>query len=53
MEDFQGWLYHKVHIFLESHSVCPLVRIGAPHPLSRKHVWRGGGVPIRTTGEKP
>jgi hypothetical protein len=30
---------HKVHIYREYHSVCPLVRIGAPHhPLSRKRV---------------
>jgi hypothetical protein len=25
---------HKVCISLEYHSVCPLVRIGTPHPLS-------------------
>ncbi len=25
----------KVHVYLEYHSVCPLVRIGTPHPLSR------------------
>ncbi len=23
---------HKVHVYLEYHSVCPLVRIGTPHP---------------------
>ena len=44
LADFQGWLYHKVHIYLENQSVCPLVRIGTPHPLSRKRVpsddWR-------------
>jgi hypothetical protein len=49
-------------------SVCPLVRIGALHPLSRKRVCPsppeqkgdgthspgggGRGIPIRTTGEK-
>jgi hypothetical protein len=27
---------HRVHIFLEYHSVCPLVQIGTP--LSRKRV---------------
>jgi hypothetical protein len=69
------WAYHKVHIYLEYHSVCPLVRIGTrpPTPLPQAsvyhllvHHWcvphpgtkggdnrlRGGGVPIRTTGEK-
>ncbi len=40
-----------IHIYLENHSVCPLVRIGTPHPLSCKHLT-GWGVPIRTTGEK-
>ncbi len=25
-------------IYLEYHSVCPLVRVGTPHPLSRKRV---------------
>jgi hypothetical protein len=34
--DFQGWLCHKAHIYLENQSVCPLVRIGTPHPLSRE-----------------
>ncbi len=29
---------HKVNIYLEYHSVCPLVRIGTPHPLSRKRM---------------
>ncbi len=29
---------HNVHIYLENHSVCPLVGIGPPHPLSRKQV---------------
>jgi hypothetical protein len=48
---------HRVHIFLEYHSVCPLVQIGTP--LSRKRVCptQGGGgwgweVLIPTTGEK-
>ncbi len=27
---------HKVHIYLEYHSVCPLVGIGTPHPLSQR-----------------
>jgi hypothetical protein len=36
LADFQGWLYHKVHIYLENHSFCPLVQIGTPHPLSCK-----------------
>jgi hypothetical protein len=33
-------VHHKVHIYLEYHSVCPLVGIGTPppHPLSRKRV---------------
>ncbi len=26
---------HKVHKYLEYHSVCPAVGIGTPHPLSR------------------
>ncbi len=25
-------------VYLENHSVCPLIRIGNPHPLSRKRV---------------
>jgi hypothetical protein len=25
-------LYHKVHIYLEYHSVCPFVQIGTPPP---------------------
>ncbi len=34
---------HKVHLYLEYHSVCSLVRMGLPHPLSRKRVrWWGG-----------
>jgi hypothetical protein len=28
-----------IHIYLENHSVYPLVQIGTPHPLSRKQVW--------------
>jgi hypothetical protein len=32
-----------VHIYLENHSVCPLVRIGTPHPLSCKQFDRVGG----------
>jgi hypothetical protein len=57
----------KVHEYLEYHSVCPLVRIGTPHPLSRERVYphqesKGGEhspagegvgrVPIRTAGKK-
>jgi hypothetical protein len=53
---------------ITNHNVCPLVRIGTPHPLSRKRVrppgTKGGrvahspvgegdgGVPIPTTAEK-
>jgi hypothetical protein len=33
---------HKV-IYLEYHNVCPLVRIGTPHTLSRKRVRGLGG----------
>ncbi len=29
---------HKIHIYQEYHSVCPLVRIGSVQPLSRKRV---------------
>ncbi len=29
---------HKIHIYQEYHSVCPLVRIGSAQPLSRKRV---------------
>jgi hypothetical protein len=54
-------------IYLEYHSVCPLVRVGISYPLSRKRVCppqepkegdtlacerRGGRVPTRTAGEK-
>ncbi len=58
-------LNHKIHICLEYHSVCPLVGIVTPHPLSRKRVCPdpgghprlrvggGGGVLIQTTGQKP
>jgi hypothetical protein len=55
---------HKVHIYIEYHSVCPLVRIRPP-PLSSRRVCppppgtKGGShtrqrvrVPIRTTGYK-
>jgi hypothetical protein len=27
-----------IYSYIEYHSVCPLVRIGTPHPLSRKRV---------------
>jgi hypothetical protein len=34
-QDFMYTVHHKVHIFTEYHSVCPLVRIGTlPSPLS-------------------
>ncbi len=42
-------LHHKVRIYKEYHSVCPLVGIGTPPPLSRKRVFpsppepKGGG----------
>ncbi len=56
LADFQDWLFHKLPIYLESHRVCPLVRIGTPDPLSHKRVWgRGGrsifmvGVPVEGT----
>jgi hypothetical protein len=53
---------HKVQLlYLEYHSVCPLVRFRNPPPPpppepkggghTRLRV-RGGGVPIRTIGEK-
>jgi hypothetical protein len=29
----------KKYKYLEYHSVCPLVRIGTPHPLSRERVY--------------
>ena len=44
LADFKGWLHHKVHIYLENHSVCPLVRIGIPHPLFCKQ-FDGVGSP--------
>jgi hypothetical protein len=64
MAETQTNLKHKGHIYLEYHCVCPFVRIGTPHPLSRKRVCpsprtKGGiqspagrGVQIRTTAEK-
>ncbi len=33
-------LLHKVHKYLEYHSVCPVVLIGTHHPLSYKRVSR-------------
>jgi hypothetical protein len=46
---------HKVHIYLEYHSVCPLVRIGTPHPVYRKCVplpgTKGGGETLTAAGE--
>jgi hypothetical protein len=45
---------HKVCIYLEYHSVCPLVRIGIPPPPlpQASPPPPTGGVPILTTGEK-
>jgi hypothetical protein len=59
---------HEVPIYIEHHSICPLVEIGtSPTPLPQASVplpldqkvggtlacgWGGGGVPIPTTGEK-
>jgi hypothetical protein len=31
-------LNYKVHIYLEHHNVCPLIRFGPPQPLSRNQV---------------
>jgi hypothetical protein len=60
-------VHHKVHKYLEYHSVCPLVRIGDPTPSPSSEcaspgtkgavdtlacVVGNGGVPIRTAGEK-
>ncbi len=70
-------LFRQLHcykargVYLEYHSVCPLVGIGTrpPPPLGEASVqpppppwikggdtlargWGGGGIPIRTTGEK-
>ncbi len=50
LADFQDWLFHKVPIYLESHRVCPLVRIGTPDPLSHKRVWGRGGRSIFMAG---
>ncbi len=62
------WITKYTLVYHEYQSVCPLVRIGTPHPLSlcrvcpprnqrgRGHtrlLVRWWGVPIRTTGEKP
>jgi hypothetical protein len=42
-------LYHKVGIYKEYHSVCPLVGIGTlPTPLSPER--RGGHTPLRLRG---
>ena len=49
---------HKVHIYLEYHSVCPLVGIGTPHPLSRRQGYTppppptNGGVIHSPAGEE-
>ncbi len=45
----------KVHKYLEYHSVCPLVGIGTPHPLSCKRVCpppnqRGGHTHLQVRG---
>ncbi len=56
---------HKVHIYTEYHSICPLVGIGTPPPLAPGECppplwfggrgtlggeWGGGRVPISTRG---
>jgi hypothetical protein len=59
-----GWAY-STNIYLEYHSLCSIVGIGTPHPLSLKGACPpppvprggtagegGGRVPIPTTGEK-
>jgi hypothetical protein len=44
---------HKVHIYLEYHSVYPLVLIGHPRGVEHTRLQvRERGVPIRTTGKK-
>ncbi len=45
-------LDHKVHVYLEYHSVCPLVGIGTPSTPSSPLASGVEGVSIRTTGEK-
>ncbi len=61
--------HHKIHIYLEYNSVCPLVRSGTsppPSPQARKSPppqnqrgdtlacrWRGGGSQYGRLGEKP
>ena len=37
---------HKIHIYLEYHSVCPLVQIGTPPPEPKK----GGHTCLRLRG---
>ncbi len=51
--------HHKVHIYLEYHSVCPLVRIGTPTPSlplasgpPSPDPKGGGGVHIRLRGRR-
>jgi len=56
--------HHKIHIYIEYRSVCPVVGIGTPPPpLPQASVppngtkggrggGDGGGVPIPTTGKK-
>ncbi len=60
----EGNIGRVIMLYIEYHSVCPLVRIGSPRPISRKRVCPprnqgatldcGWGVAdaIRTTGEK-
>ncbi len=49
LADFQGWLYHKVHIYLENHSVYPpRPNWDSPPTLPQASV----GETHRTTGEK-
>ncbi len=54
LADFQDWLFHKVHKYLESHSVCPLVRIGNPDTAarSRQDSWASSAKKIRPLEKK-
>ncbi len=56
MQWFPPPIFHTVEgLYLEYNSVCPLVRIGSPSPLSRKRVCppryqRGGNTRLRVRG---
>ncbi len=52
-----GYLGHKVHVYLEYNSVCHLVRFGTPTPLSYKRVCspqnqKGGHSLLRMRGSQ-